>query len=160
MQALAAAAVLPRPVPLPGLQDLKDWVKGGLTSLAVVFTNAGAAIVNNRIIQAGTAPKNIGWGTGSTAATTADTALVTEAAPTTSGGRTAGTESRVTTSVTNDTYQVAGTVTAGGTLSIVEAALFDALTAGNMLIRAVFTAIGVAAGDSIAFTFGLQQVPN
>ena len=156
----AAAAALPRPIPLPGLGDLADLVKGGLTSLATVFTNAGAAIVNNRIIQAGTAPKNIGWGTGTTAATTADTALVTEAAPTTSGGRTAGTESRVTTSVTNDTYQVQGTVTAGGILSITEAGLFDALTAGAMLIRAVFTAIGVASGDSIAFTFGLQQVPN
>ena len=160
MHALAAAAALPRPVPLPGLQDLKDLVKTGLTSLAVVFTNAGAAIVNNRIIQAGTAPKNIGWGTGATAAAVTDTALVTEAAPTTSGGRTAGTESRVTTSVTNDTYQVQGTVTAGGSLSITEAGLFDALTAGAMLIRSVFTAIGVASGDSIAFTFGLQQVPN
>jgi len=37
----------------------------------------------NRIIQAGTAPKNIGWGIGTTAAAVTDTALQTESAPTT-----------------------------------------------------------------------------
>ena len=127
--------------------------------MATVFTNAGAAIITNRVIQAGTAPKNIGWGTGVTAAATTDTALTTEAAPTTSGGRTVGTESRVTTSVTNDTYQVTGTVTAGSTLAITEAGLFDAVSSGNLLIHSVFAAINVVSGDSIAFTFGLKLVP-
>lgn len=127
--------------------------------MATVFTNAGAAIVTNRIIQAGTAPKNIGWGIGTTAAAVADTALQTESAPTTSGGRTVGTESRVTTTVTNDTYQVVGTVTAGSSLAITEAGLFDAVSAGNLLIHAVFSAINVVSGDSIAFTFGLKFVP-
>jgi hypothetical protein len=113
----------------PSLEDeITEWLKRGLTSLATVFTNAGAAIVTNRIIQAGTAPKNIGWGTGTTAAAVTDTALVTEAAPTTAGGRTVGTESRTTITNTNDNYQVAGTVTAGSTLSIAEAGLFDAVT--------------------------------
>lgn len=128
--------------------------------LAVVFTNAGAAIVTNRMIQAGTAPKNIGWGTGTTAAAVTDTALVTEAAPTTSGGRTVGTESRTTVTNTNDNYQVTGTVTAGGTLAITEAGLFDAVTAGNMLIRGVFAAVNVVSGDSVSFTFGLKFVPG
>jgi len=127
--------------------------------LATVFTNAGAAIIANRIIQAGTAPKNIGWGIGTTAAAVTDTALQTESAPTTAGGRTVGTESRVTTTVTNDTYQVAGTVTAVSSLAITEAGLFDNVTAGNMLIHSVFSAINVVSGDSIAFTFGLKQVP-
>jgi hypothetical protein len=145
----------------PSLEDeITEWLKRGLTSLATVFTNAGAAIVTNRIIQAGTAPKNIGWGTGTTAAAVTDTALVTEAAPTTAGGRTVGTESRTTITNTNDNYQVAGTVTAGSTLSIAEAGLFDAVTTGNCLIRSVFTAIGVVSADSIAFTFGLKMVPN
>lgn len=151
-------------IALPGLSAgnpdrIRDLVKAGVIALAVVFTNAGAAIVTNRMIQAGTAPKNIGWGTGTTAAAVTDTALVTEAAPTTAGGRTVGTESRTTITNANDNYQVAGTVTAGGTLSIAEAGLFDAVSAGNMLIRGVFTAIGVSSGDSIAFTFGLKQVP-
>jgi hypothetical protein len=128
--------------------------------MATVFVNAGTAIVTNRIIQAGTAPKNIGWGIGATAAAVADTALQTESAPTTAGGRTVGTESRVTTTLTNDTYQVVGTVTAGSTLAITEAGLFDAVTTGNMLIHAVFSAINVVSGDSVAFTFGLKFVPG
>jgi hypothetical protein len=144
----------------PGVSDrLRELVKQGLISLATVFTNAGAAVITNRIIQAGTAPKNIGWGTGTNAAAVTDTALQTEAAPTTSGGRTVGTESRTTITNTNDNYSVVGTVTAGGTLAITEAGLFDAVTAGNCLIRGVFSAVNVVSLDSIAFTFGLKMVP-
>lgn len=134
---------------------LRGWIR----QLATVFTNAGAAIVTNRMIQAGTAPKNIGWGIGTTAAAVTDTALVTESVPTTAGGRTVGTESRTTITVTNDNYQVTGTVTASSTLAITEAGLFDAVSTGNCLIRSVFTAVNVVSGDSIAFTFGLKQVP-
>ena len=141
------------------VQSVKDWLAGGILAFAVVITNAGAAIVTNRVTQAGTAPKDIGWGIGTTAAAVTDTTLGTESAPTTAGGRTVGTESRVTTTVTNDTYQVAGTVTAGGTLAITEAGLFDAVTSGNMLIHAVFAAINVVNLDAINFTFGLKFVP-
>ncbi len=142
------------------VDKVAEAIKGGLISLATVFTNAGAAIVTNRIIQAGTAPKNIGWGTGTTTAAVGQTALVTEAAPTTAGGRTVGTESRTTVTNANDNYQVVGTVTAGSTLAITEAALFDNVTAGNMLIRSDFSAVNVVSGDSIAFTFGLKFVPG
>lgn len=122
----------------------------------VCVVNAGVAILTNRIIQAGTAPKNIGWGTGTTTPAVTDTALQTEAAPTTAGGRTVGTESRTTTTATNDTYTVTGTVTAGGTLAITEYGQFDNVTAGNMLIHAVFSAVNVVLGDSIAFTSNLK----
>lgn len=134
---------------------LREWI----ISLATVFTNAGAAIVTNRIIQAGTAPKNIGWGIGTNAAAVGDTALQTESAPTTAGGRTVGTESRTTVTNTNDNYQVVGTVVAGSSLAITEGGLFDAVSAGNMLIRSVFSAVNVVSGDSIQFTFGLKFVP-
>ena len=145
----------------PSIGDkIRDAVRGGIISLATVFTNTGAAIVTNRISQAGTAPKNIGWGTGTNAAAVGDTALQTEAAPTTAGGRTVGTESRTTVTNTNDNYQVAGTVTAGGSLAITEAGLFDAVSTGNMLIRSVFSAVNVASSDAIAFTFGLKFVPG
>lgn len=157
---MGALAISAPALPTFGGDRLRDLIKGGLIALATVFTNAGAAIVTNRMIQAGTAPKNIGWGTGTTAAAVGDTALVTEAAPTTSGGRTVGTESRTTVTNTNDNYQVTGTVTAGSTLAITEAGLFDAVTAGNCLIRSVFSAINVVSGDSIAFTFGLKFVPG
>jgi hypothetical protein len=138
-----------------------EAVAKGIILLANVFTNVGASIITNRVIQAGTAAKNIGWGTGVTAAAVTDTALQTEVAPTTAGGRTVGTESRVTTTVTNDTNQVAGTVTqsAAGPVAITEAGLFDNVTAGNLLIHSVFAAINTLLGDSIAFTFGLKQVP-
>jgi hypothetical protein len=154
------AIAIDNEVVLPGWDLLKGQIKKGLYALGTVFTNAGAAIVSNRVIQAGTAPKNIGWGIGTTAAAVTDTALQTESAPTTAGGRTVGTESRVTTSVTNDTYQVAGTVTATSSLAITEAGLFDAVSAGNMLLHSVFSAINVNSGDSIAFTFGLKFVPQ
>jgi len=145
----------------PGVGDaLRGMIAAGLISLAVAFTNAGAAIVTNRMIQAGTAPKNIGWGIGTNAAAVTDTTLQTESAPTTAGGRTVGTESRTTITNTNDNYQVAGTVSAGSSLAITEAAILDAVTAGNLLIRGVFSAINVVSGDSIAFTFGLKFVPN
>ena len=156
MTAFAAGA-------LPGHYDLagkfRSRVRGVIILMATVFTNAGAAIVTNRIIQAGTAGKNIGWGIGTTAAAVGDTALVTESVPTTSGGRTVGTESRTTVTNTNDNYQVVGTVTASSTLAITEAGLFDNVTAGNCLIRSVFSAVNVVSGDSIAFTFGLKMVP-
>lgn len=126
---------------------------------AVAFVNGGPGIVTNRMIAAGTAPKNIGWGIGTTASAVTQTALVTESAPTTAGGRTVGTEARTTITQTNDNYQVTGTVTAGSSLAITEAGLFDNVTAGNMLIRADFAAVNVVSGDSIAFTFGLKFVP-
>lgn len=137
---------------------VRDWLRAGIASLAVAFTNAGTAIIANRVIQAGTAPKNIGWGTSSTAPAVTDTALGAEAAPTTSGGRTVGTESRVTGTVTNDTYQVVGTVTAVSALAIVEAGLFDNVTAGNMLIRGTHGAYNVVSGDAITYTFQLRNV--
>lgn len=140
--------------------SLRGAIAKGIILAAVAFTNAGASIITNRVIQAGTAPKYIGWGTGTTAAAVTQTALVTEAAPTTGGGRVAGTESRTTVTVANDNYQVQGTVTAVSTLSVTEAGLFDAASAGNMLTRADFSAVNVVSGDSIAFTFGLKFVPS
>lgn len=155
-------------IALSGMGGNKGWagrkarlrIRGAIILMATVFTNAGASIITSRVNGAGTAAKNIGWGTGTNAAAVADTTLQTEAAPTTAGGRTVGTESIVTVTNTNDANQVVGTVTAGSTLAIVEAGLFDAVTAGNMLIRSAFSAINVLSGDAIAFTFRLKQVPG
>lgn len=156
---MTAISAAPRRPSVGIIDRLRDLVAAGIASLAVAFTNVGASIVTNRIIQAGTAPKNIGWGIGTAAPLVTDTTLGSEAAPTTSGGRTVGTESRVTTTVTNDTYQVAGLVTAGSSFAITEAGLFDAVTAGNMLMRGTFGAYNVASPDTITFTFGLKFVP-
>lgn len=152
---LMGALVLPLVLASPG--EILGKVLG---QLAVAFVNGGTALLNNRVIQAGTAPKNIGWGIGTGAAAVTDTALGTESAPTTAGGRTVGTETRTTTTVTNDTYTVTGTVVAGSTLAITEAGTFDNVTSGNMLIRGVFSAVNVVSGDSIAFTVNLKQVAS
>ena len=156
MSAIAIAG--PRPANIT--RPIADEFRRGLRSLATVLVNGGVAIITNRMIQAGTAPKNIGWGTGAAAAAVGDTALQTEFAPTTAGGRTVGTESRVTTTNTNDTYQVNGTVTATTAGTITEAGLFDAVSAGAMLIHSSFTGIAVAIADSIAFTFQAKFVPG
>lgn len=68
----------------------------------------------------------VGWGTnpkGATAATT-DVGLFTEAPE----SRVAGTDSQATTTTTDDTYQVVGTITAGTGETIAEVAIADSTT--------------------------------
>ena len=100
--------------------------------MATLLVATGRAIVTNRLNGGGTTPSYVAWGTG------------------------AGTTSQVTTSVTNDTLQVVGTQTAGGTLAITNAGLFDASTAGNLFVKGDFTGIALNSGDSIQFTFRCQ----
>jgi type III secretion system FlhB-like substrate exporter len=119
--------------------------------MAPLLTNAGKDILTNRIIAAGTEPKFVAMGTGATAEAITQTALVTEVET-----RATGTSSRVTTTTTNDTYQVVGTITATTTRAIQESGLFDASTVGNMLTRGVFTTVNLSSGDSIQFTWKLQ----
>lgn len=121
--------------------------------MATVVTNAGLAIITNRVKGGGTEPNWIDWGTDATAAAATDTALGVP------GGeaRVSGTSTQETTSVTNDTYRVVGTMTESGAgATIAEAGLFDANTAGNMLVSADFTGVALANGESIQFTFNVQ----
>jgi hypothetical protein len=115
--------------------------------------DGGMAIITNRIKGAGSEPLHIGWGTGTTTAATPNTALETPRAE----ARTEGTSTRETTSSTNDTYQVVGTITCASTpAAITEVGLFDAATDGNLFLRATFSAINVSVGDSVAFTLKTQ----
>jgi hypothetical protein len=123
--------------------------------------------VSNRLLGAGTEPKQIGWGTGAQT-----TALVTDTGlgPTTvekdvdlatnTGTRTTGTSSQQTTTVTNDTYQVTGTRTATGAGTVTVAGLFDNVTiaSGSLFVKGDFAGMALAVGDSIAFTFKLKFV--
>lgn len=120
--------------------------------MATVLTNAGRDILTNRIKGSGTEPTYVAWGTGAGTAAVGDTTLFTEAAE----SRTNGTSSRVTTSVTNDTYQVVGTITATGTRAITNAGLFDASASGNLFIKGDFSTINLSTNDSIQFTIKLQ----
>jgi hypothetical protein len=110
------------------------------------FANTAAAVITQNTF------KYVGWGTG-TGQTAASTNLATPAAPTATTAVT-GTMSNVTTTQTNDTVQVDGTVTAGGALAITEAGVFKSATmAGNMCAYSSFSAMNMGNGDSIAFTF-------
>ena len=134
-----------------------DWVKLG-TWMAVTLTVSGRGVITSRITGSGAEPKEIGWGTASASHAATTSALNNEVAvdlATTSGTRTTGTGSRVTSSTTNDTYRVTGTRTATGSSQVREAGLFDqnAIAAGNLFVAADFGAINLSSGDSIAFTF-------
>lgn len=129
--------------------------------MATVITNGGQAIPPNRMLGGGTEPLNVGWGTGAGTAGVTDTTLFTETAldlTTTSGSRTAGTSSRVTTTQTNDTYQVTATKTASGAGTVTNAGLWDNVTigSGTLYLKGDFTGIGLASGDSIAFTIKVK----
>ena len=128
--------------------------------MASVLTDGGKAIVTNRIRAGGTEPLNIGWGTGAGTAAAADTTLFAEKLVdlATSAGtdHTVGTSSQQTTTVTNDTYRVVGTRTATGAGTVTNAGLFDAASGGTLFVKGDFTGIGLANGDSIAFTFNTK----
>lgn len=119
--------------------------------MATLLVNGGKAIVTNRIKGAGTEPNYVAWGTGAGTTSATDTTLFSE-----TGSRTAGTSTQQTTSTTNDTYQVVGTLTAGGTLAITNAGLFDAVSSGNLFVKGDFSTINLTTGDSIQFTFKTQ----
>lgn len=136
--------------------DIISWAFG----VATVVTNKGKAMFADRLRTSPatytTSPKFLGMGTGATGAArtavAADTALTTEVET-----RTSGTESTVTTTQTNDTYQVTGTQTATAERKIDEAGCFDASTTGNMGFSATLNVDTLVSGDSITWTWKVQQ---
>lgn len=120
--------------------------------MATVLTSAGKAITTNRLKGSGTEPNYVAWGTGAGTAAVADTTLFTESAE----ARVAGTSTQQTTAVTNDTYQVVGTLTASAGRTITNAGLFDASTVGNLFMKGDFTGLALLTGDSIQFTMQVQ----
>jgi len=96
---------------------------------AAVTTTKGKEIGTGRMIGSSPTqaePKNISWGYNPSSLTAAstDVSLFQEGAV----ARTVGTSSQVTTTTTNDTYQVTGTITATGSRTVAEVALFDSAT--------------------------------
>lgn len=130
--------------------------------MATLVVDTGLAIITDRVKGVGGAePKYIGWGTGAGTTAAADTTLFTEKAAdlsTGTGTRVTGTSSQQTTDTTNDTYRVTGTYTATGAGTVTNAGLFDNATigSGSLFMKGDFTGIGLASGDSIAFTFNVD----
>jgi hypothetical protein len=130
-------------------------VEGWIMMMATFVTNSGLDIITNRILGAGTEPKFVAWGTGVGTTAKTDTTLFAEV---NADGRTSGTSSRVSTSVTNDTYQVVGTIVATAGETITNAGLFDIITSstGNLFLKGDFAGLPLSLGDSIQFTFKAQ----
>ncbi len=124
--------------------------------MATVVTNEGLAIISGLTTGiTSLLPKYTAWGTGTGTSAVTDTTLFTED----SGGtyaRVVATLSQFTTSVTNDTFQAVGTITADAVKTITNCGLFDASTAGNLFFKADFTGVALNTGDSIQFTFQVE----
>lgn len=120
--------------------------------MTTLLVATGKAIVTNYLNGgSATQPKYVAWGTGAGTTANSDTTLFTEVLP-----RVSGTTSQVTTSTTNDTFQVVGTQTAATTETITNAGLFDASTSGNLFAKGDFTGVPLNSGDSIQFTWKIQ----
>lgn len=134
------------------------WIEYGLASLRVV-TTAGVTDICTRF--AGTSAANIanykfhGFGTGTTAEASADTALVTELTTQYATDSTRPTGSQA---ASTNTYTTVGTLSpdSGGTIAITEHGIFSASSSTTLLDRSVFSAVNlVAASDSLQVTYVL-----
>lgn len=141
---------------LPRLMFLTGYMASSV-EVGNLVTNAGFAGIAARIgadaVEA--AFDYIAVGTGTTAAAAGDTTLETELA--TSGlTRAQGTDSRETTTQTNDTLVVTKTFTVTGSAAVTECGLLNASSSGTLLGRNVFSAINVANGDSLQIDYKVQ----
>ena len=130
-----------------------------------LITSAGKAAIPALILKDVTSVSGYEWvaiGSGATAASTGDTALEAERV------RAAGTGTRVTTTVTNDTAQLVYVFASGkpsglygtstGTQAIEESGLYSELTGGVLLCRQTFNALNIdwGGGDSLSITWKVQ----
>lgn len=124
--------------------------------MGTFVTNTGFARFVAAMHAYASRPLYMQWGVGS-GQTASDTAV--DSTTGTTESRTTGTSSVVTTTVTGDTYQVTGTITAAGSRAITELGIHDVAgsgsppTGGNMDLYGDFSVINLAINDSIVFTY-------
>lgn len=122
-----------------------------------LFLDTGKSLTTAALLAQNTV-KYVAWGTGAgSALTSTATALVAAAAPTATTAVT-GTPTQQTTTVTNDTYQVVGVVTAGGALAITEVIVLNQATVSGATAYqyGFFATMNVAANDTITFTMKVK----
>lgn len=119
--------------------------------MADVITDVGraqaAGYLSNDVAQITQYHGNVGTGAGTSAVT--DTTLFTEVGT----SRLACTQSRVTTTVTDDTAQYVFTYTATGSITITNAGYFTASSGGTLMQKSDHAAIPLENTDSIEYTF-------
>lgn len=125
-------------------------------SVENLVTNAGFAQLALLAGDASATPFTyIAVGTSATAPAVTDTTLTAEIVDT-GLARVAGTVSRVTTTVTNDSYRITTTWTASGSKTIEEVGVFNASSAGTMLSHALTTSKAVSNGETLTGTYTLK----
>jgi hypothetical protein len=142
--------------PFLGFWSTEKYGRNGVTTVGKA---AVAGLIN--AVGGVAAFASIGQGTGTTAFSAADTILQTEVTANGTGASgvhviAAATASLVTTTTTNDTSQLVGTVNETATIAVTESGVFNATTNGTLLARQTFTAINVVSGDSIQFTWKIK----
>lgn len=119
------------------------------------LVDAGQAIISRRMYGSPPTqpePLYVAWGTGVSTTTEADTTLLSESAET----RVVGAGTSITTTNTDDTHQVVATITSSGTQTITEAAVFDAVSSGNMYVKGDFNGVPLNVGEAMQLTFQIQ----
>lgn len=139
-----------------------EWTELGLASLRVI-TTAGVTDIATRF--AGSTPANIanykfaGFGTGTTAEATSDTALVTELTTQYNPDNTRPTGSQA---ASTNTYTTVATLTPDANCAITEHGVFTqaATGGGTLLDRSVFAAVNLVSSnpDSLQATYVLTIV--
>ena len=129
--------------------------------MASLVPSSGKAVISGRMIGTSPSqaePRYLGWGTGAGAGSASSTDVSTPA----SEARATGTSSQFTTTVTNDSHQVVGTLTANANKTITNLGIFDAAGTGSPpsggVLYAIFDGLSQAlnSGDSIQFTCRVQ----
>lgn len=140
------------PAPVGRLYAVKRGKDGAVTDYGLIstklVTDAGVAYLVDAL-QNLVEPENLKYhasGTGVTAESAAQTALVTEVATRATGS--------LTESAAN-VFRTVGSISYTATLAITEHGLFSAASVGTMFDRSLFAAINVINGDSIDFTYDL-----
>jgi hypothetical protein len=93
--------------------------------MASLVVSTGKAIISGRMFGTSPSqaePRYLGWGTGAGAGSASSTDVSTPATE----ARATGTSTQFTTTVTNDTHQVVGTLTANANKTITNVGIFDA----------------------------------
>ena len=119
-----------------------------------VITNAGLAELAGLTCAdvGGTGWDYLALGTDATAAAVGQTALIAEI-DTNGGERTAGTGTRQTTNVANDTFQLVVNWSFTGNLNIREIGLFNATPAGGTMLSRQTMSFNASNGDSLQATY-------
>jgi hypothetical protein len=138
-----------------GVVEILHFRDGKLINKIVVsnlLTNVGLAQMAGLINGVVATPFTyVAVGTGTTAPSVTDTALVSEVM------RVSATVSRTTTSVPNDTATWSAVFSFTASYALSEAGIFDASTGGNMLSRVTYPTLNVVSGDSLVINWKVQM---